>query len=156
MTIQTSPDLKKGKVPELAILDNDTLEAPKMHRKLQARHLEMIAIGGTIGTGLFIASGNAIKDAGPLGALIAYGIIGLQVFGLVTGLGEMATLFPVPGAFSKFGTRFINDAYGFCNGWVSFHFVSTILIIFGTFTKKKPCSLHPAVLSLSLSIELLV
>jgi lysine-specific permease len=116
---QNSPDIKKSEVPGLVILDNETTESPKMHRKLQARHLEMIAIGGTIGTGLFIASGNSIKEAGPLGALLAYAIIGLQVFGVVTGLGEMATLFPVPGAFSKFGTRFMNNAFGFCCGWVS-------------------------------------
>jgi amino acid permease len=126
---EKSPEFKKSDVPELVILHHGTTESPKMHRKLQARHLEMIAIGGTIGTGLFIALGNSIKAAGPLGALLAYAIIGLQVFGVVTGLGEMATLFPVPGAFSKFGTRFINNAFGFCCGWVCFKFTSTLIYV---------------------------
>ena len=50
----------------------------------------MIAIGGCIGTGLFVTSGGAIHDAGALGALIGYIIIRIMVFFLMTSLGEMA------------------------------------------------------------------
>ncbi|KAJ3102912.1 hypothetical protein HDU97_000225 [Phlyctochytrium planicorne] len=83
-------------------------EAPHLQRKLQSRHLAMIAIGGTIGTGLFLASGKAVHSAGPVGILIAYAVVGLQVYGVITSLGEMATQFPVAGAFSQMGTRFLS------------------------------------------------
>ena len=59
-------------------------------RGLKDRHISMIAIGGCIGTGLFVTSGGAIHDAGALGALIGYAIIGIMVFFLMTSLGEMA------------------------------------------------------------------
>ena len=59
-------------------------------RGLKDRHISMIAMGGCIGTGLFMTWG-AIHDAGALGALIAYAIIGAMVFFLMTSLGEMAT-----------------------------------------------------------------
>ena len=77
----------------------------------------MIAIGGCIGTGLFMTSGGAIHDAGALGALIAYAIIGTMVFFLMTSLGEMATYLPVSGSFSTYATRFVDPSLGFALGW---------------------------------------
>ena len=71
----------------------------KIRRNLKTRHLSMIAIGGSIGTGLFMASGSAIHMAGPGGALVAYAAIGLMVYFLMTSLGEMATHLPVSGSF---------------------------------------------------------
>jgi lysine-specific permease len=52
-------------------------QQPQLQRKLGARHLNMIAIGGSIGTGLFLASGATIANAGPGGALLAYALIGV-------------------------------------------------------------------------------
>ena len=69
----------------------------QVKRHLKTRHLSMIAIGGCIGTGLFMASGTAIHDAGPGGALVAYAAIGLMVYFLMTSLGEMATWLPTSG-----------------------------------------------------------
>jgi hypothetical protein len=69
-----------------------------LKRGLKARQINMIAIGGTIGTGLFISSGATINAAGPGGALIAYLLSGLMVYFLMTSLGEMATLLPVSGS----------------------------------------------------------
>ena len=77
----------------------------------------MIAIGGCIGTGLFMTSGGAIHDAGALGALIAYAVIGAMVFFLMTSLGEMATYLPVSGSFSTYATRFVDPSLGFALGW---------------------------------------
>jgi len=77
----------------------------------------MIAIGGCIGTGLFMTSGGAIHDAGALGALLAYAIIGAMVFFLMTSLGEMATYLPVSGSFSTYATRFVDPSLGFALGW---------------------------------------
>ena len=53
--------------------ETKTTEAPGLRRELKARHLTMIAIGGSIGTGLFVASGATISQAGPGGALLSYG-----------------------------------------------------------------------------------
>ena len=86
-------------------------------RHLQGRHLQMIAIGGTIGTGLFLKSGDIVRDAGPIGALISYLIAGLSVFCVVMSLGEMATLFPISGSFNAYAERFVDPALGFTSGW---------------------------------------
>ncbi|MGL6145727.1 MAG: amino acid permease, partial [Macrococcoides caseolyticum] len=77
----------------------------------------MIAIGGCIGTGLFMTSGGAIRDAGPGGALLAFTIIGIMVFFLMTSLGEMATYLPISGSFSTYATRFVDPSLGFALGW---------------------------------------
>ncbi len=89
----------------------------QVKRHLQTRHLSMIAIGGCIGTGLFMASGSAISEAGPGGALFAYAAIGLMVYFLMTSLGEMATYLPVSGSFSTYATRFVDPSLGFALGW---------------------------------------
>ncbi|EAH4438597.1 TPA: amino acid permease [Listeria innocua] len=89
----------------------------EVRRDLKTRHLSMIAIGGSIGTGLFLASGNAIHTAGPGGALVAYIAIGIMVYFLMTSLGEMATYMPVSGSFSTYASRFVDPAFGFALGW---------------------------------------
>ncbi|KAJ3297780.1 hypothetical protein HDU79_002254 [Rhizoclosmatium sp. JEL0117] len=93
------------------------VKANHLGRKLKARHLEMIAIGGTIGTGLLKKSGRTIASSGPLGALLVFALVGLQVFGVATGIGEMVTLIPVAGAFSTLPARFVNKPLGFATGW---------------------------------------
>jgi lysine-specific permease len=88
-----------------------------LERKLKTRHLSMIAIGGTIGTGLFLASGSIINTAGPGGAVVAYLIAGIMVYFLMTSLGEMAAFIPVTGSFSTYTSRFVDPALGFAIGW---------------------------------------
>ncbi|KAK9767627.1 hypothetical protein K7432_002436 [Basidiobolus ranarum] len=92
-------------------------DGEKLHRTLKTRHLSMIAIGGAIGTGLFVASGKSIAEGGPGGALVSYAIVGLMVFFLMTSLGEMAAFIPVSGSFNTYGSRFVDPAYGFALGW---------------------------------------
>ncbi|KAG0253234.1 hypothetical protein BGZ95_006383 [Linnemannia exigua] len=89
-----------------------------LQRNLQARHLTMISLGGTIGTGLFLASGVSINVAGPGYSMIAYGIIGTMVFCFMSSLGEMATYLPITGSINAYGTRFFDPALGFMLGWV--------------------------------------
>lgn len=91
--------------------------AKKLNRGLELKHLTMISIGGSIGTGLFLASGSSIQAAGPGGALMAYSLIGLMVYLLMTSLGEMAAHMPVTGSFSTYSSRFIDPAFGFAVGW---------------------------------------
>ncbi|MDE1711598.1 amino acid permease (plasmid) [Chromobacterium amazonense] len=92
-------------------------DAQELRRSLQARHLSMIAIGGSIGTGLFLASGATISGAGAGGALLAYALVGLMVYFLMTSLGEMAAFMPVSGSFQVYGSRFVDPAFGFAQGW---------------------------------------
>lgn len=92
-------------------------EKNNVKRALKTRHLSMIALGGSIGTGLFVASGSAISTAGPGGALVAYIGIGLMVYFLMTSLGEMATYLPVTGSFATYSRRFVDPALGFAMGW---------------------------------------
>ena len=88
-----------------------------LKRTLKARHMNMIALGGAIGTGLFVAGGEVVSTAGPGGALVAYGLIGLMVYFLMTSLGEMATYLPIPGSFGTYAKRYVDPAFGFALGW---------------------------------------
>jgi len=90
---------------------------PALAMKLKERHLQMIAIGGSIGTGLFVGAGSALAVGGPASLIIAYGLIGMMLYCTVHALGEMAVAFPVAGAFSVYSSRFIDPAWGFAMGW---------------------------------------
>ncbi|WP_121336055.1 amino acid permease, partial [Pseudomonas aeruginosa] len=97
--------------------DLNTSQGQQLRRVLKPRHLNMIAIGGSIGTGLFVASGATVATAGPGGALLSYALIGLMVYFLMTSLGEMAAYMPVSGSFCTYGSRFVEDGFGFALGW---------------------------------------
>lgn len=89
----------------------------RLQRNLRTRHLIMIALGGSIGTGLFLASGSAIYQAGPGGAMLAYVIISLMVYSLMCSLGEMAAHFPTTGTFCEYSSRYVSADFGFAMGW---------------------------------------
>jgi amino acid transporter len=78
----------------------------------------MIAIGGTIGTGLFLGSGQALAKSGPAGALIGYAFVGTIIYSVMQSLGEMATYIPISGAFTAYATRFVDPSLGFAMGWI--------------------------------------
>ncbi|WP_126939920.1 amino acid permease [Veillonella sp. VA142] len=93
------------------------MENNKLKRSLKSRHMNMIALGGAIGTGLFVAGGEVVSTAGPGGALVAYGFIGIMVYFLMTSLGEMTTYLPVSGSFGTHASRYVDKALGFALGW---------------------------------------
>jgi yeast amino acid transporter len=107
---RTTPDLEKQSVHHGT--------TSQLQRRLKSRHLQLIAIGGTIGTGLFIGSGGAIAKSGPAGALIAYAFVGTLVYSVMVALGEMATYLPVSGAFTVYASRFVDSSLGFAMGWI--------------------------------------
>lgn len=92
------------------------MKQPQLRRHLKSRQLSMIAIGGCIGTGLFLASGMSLHQAGPGGALVAFGLMGLMVYFLMTSLGEMAALMPTSGSFYSYGAHFFDPAFGYAQG----------------------------------------
>ena len=95
----------------------ETQQQQGLRRSLKARHMNMIAIGGAIGTGLFVAGGETVSSAGPGGALVAYALIGIMVYFLMTGLGEMASYLPVSGSFEPSANRYVDKSLGFALGW---------------------------------------
>src|SRR6476661_2837751 len=95
----------------------ETDDTTSLQRKLSPRLLNMIAIGGSIGTGIFLASGNAIHTAGPSATIIAYLVTGIMVYFLMTSLGEMAAFMPSTGSFYIYATKFVDPALGYALGW---------------------------------------
>ncbi|CAG8884716.1 unnamed protein product [Penicillium nalgiovense] len=89
----------------------------ELHRALKARHITMIAIGGAIGTGLIIGTGEALAKAGPGAILISYAWVGFIVFLVMCALGEMAAWLPLPSGFTGYAVRFVDPALGFTLGW---------------------------------------
>lgn len=86
-------------------------------RRLDARLLNMVTLGGAIGTGIFLASGNAISLAGPGGALLAYLITGVMVYFVMSSLGEMAAYMPHTGSFYTYASQFVDPAFGVALAW---------------------------------------
>ncbi|MET3932853.1 amino acid permease [Arthrobacter sp. OAP107] len=89
-----------------------------LRRSMGPRHLVMIAMGGVIGSGLFLSSGYTISQAGPLGAVIAYLIGSFVVYLVMACLGELAIAYPVSGAFHIYAARSIGPATGFATAWL--------------------------------------
>jgi amino acid transporter, AAT family len=97
---------EESKMAHLRQDDNGHAErnvpSDRLKRALSARQVQMIAIGGTIGTGLFLGTGKSLATGGPASMLIAYAIVGGIVFTTMLSLGEMAAFIPVAGSFCTF------------------------------------------------------
>jgi amino acid transporter, AAT family len=90
--------------------------ASDLSRNLRNRHIQLIAIGGTIGVGLFLGSARAIHNAGP-GLLLAYAAGGVAIFFIMRALGELLTYRPVAGSFATYAAEFCGPFAGFATGW---------------------------------------
>lgn len=90
----------------------------QLNRVIKSRHLIMLSLGGVIGTGLFLGSGNVISQAGPLGTIASYLVGGLLLYLAMSCLGELSVVMPVSGSFQAHATRFIGPATGFAIGWI--------------------------------------
>ncbi|KAG8959749.1 hypothetical protein FRC03_007525 [Tulasnella sp. 419] len=99
----------------------DAHDLDKVQRRLKQRHVQMIAIAGTIGTGLFLGSGKALARAGPLGALMAYAFIGSVAYSSLCSVGEMTCFAPISGTFPHFAARWVDPAFGFAVGFNYFY-----------------------------------
>lgn len=115
---------------------DDVPVPPTLRRSLKNRHIQLIALGGAIGTGLFYGSSESIQLAGP-SILLAYLVGGLVIFLIVRALGEMTVEDPKAGAFSYYATRYWSKRAGFISGWnywFNYVLVSMVeLAVVGTF-----------------------
>ncbi|RDW57468.1 hypothetical protein BP6252_13806 [Coleophoma cylindrospora] len=92
-------------------------EEKDLARALTQRHIQMIALAGAIGTGLFLSLGGALQTGGPVGALLGYALIGAVVCAVQFALGEVSALFPVTGSFVRHAELLFDPALGFAVGW---------------------------------------
>lgn len=115
MDADSLKDLENAKSYELS--DNTNfLEEGVVHslnRSLTTRQINMIAIAGTIGSGLFLGTGKSLAQGGPLSLFICYSLIGAVVYITLLSLGEMSTLMPVAGSFCTFARKYGSESLGF-------------------------------------------
>ncbi|CAP91587.1 Dicarboxylic amino acid permease [Penicillium chrysogenum] len=88
-------------------------------RGLKQRHIQMIALAGTIGTGLFLATGKSLARGGPLSMLLAYSIVGMLICCVVFSVAELSALAPLSGGIIRHAEWFVDPALAFAQGWNS-------------------------------------
>lgn len=97
-----------------------------LKRDITTRHMVLLAISGSVGAGLFVGSGQALAAGGPGNLVVAFALVGAMVGSTMASLGEMATSYPVAGAFYDYTVRFVGPQVGFAMGW---NFVFSWLIV---------------------------
>ncbi len=118
-----APQHKPNQADESSALGEQSTEPTGQHNKhalhtnlkrgMESRHLQMISLGGVIGTGLFLSSGYTIQQAGPIGTILAYSIGALIVYLVMLTLGELSVAMPVTGSFHVYAEKFIGPGTGF-------------------------------------------
>jgi GABA permease len=98
-----------------------TDQTPALRKSLQRRHMQMIALGGVIGAGLFVGSGVVVGTAGPA-AVVSFAITGMLVVLVMRMLGEMAVAYPVIGGFYEYSRISLGELAGFLTGWMYWYF----------------------------------
>ena len=105
--------------PPTTASDRLTREDEGYHKGLKPRQLQMIAIGGAIGTGLFLGAGGRLASAGP-GLFLVYGVCGFFVFLILRALGELVLHRPSSGSFVSYAREFFGEKAAFAVGWLYF------------------------------------
>ncbi|KAH8692061.1 putative arginine permease [Talaromyces proteolyticus] len=100
-----------------------------VERRLKSRHIQFMALGGAIGTSLFLGIGSSLSTAGPANLLLGFAISGFAVYGMMLSLGEMTTWLPIPGAIPTFCSRYVDEALGFAVGWNNWYFASIVVCL---------------------------
>ncbi|KAE8153368.1 amino acid permease/ SLC12A domain-containing protein [Aspergillus avenaceus] len=88
-----------------------------LHRMLSTRHITMIALGSSIGMGLWLGSGTSLGNGGPAAIFIGYILSGTMIWAVSHSIGELAVMYPLPSAFTQWASMFVDPAAGFALGW---------------------------------------
>lgn len=99
-----------------AQVDTDNVPEEGYERGLGSRQVQMIAIGGAIGVGLFMGAGANIAKAGP-SIILMYALAGVVIFFIMRALGELLLYRPVSGSFAEYAREFLGPFFGFVTGW---------------------------------------
>ncbi|KAJ5815573.1 amino acid permease [Penicillium riverlandense] len=119
-------DVEKTKDPDGADAP-EMAEVKELRKGLKQRHIQMIALAGTIGTGLFLGSGRALADAGPAGIFMGYTIMGILISGVTLSIGELSALIPLSGGVIRPAAYFVDPAFSFAQGWnVTYQYLISI------------------------------
>jgi amino acid transporter len=125
-----SNQINTGDFDHALYQDGDGIrEARHLHRKLSNRQIQLIAIGGSIGTALFISIGTPLAHGGPGSLFVAYTVYSCMLALVNNCISEMTVFMPVSGGFIRLAGRWVDDAFGFMAGW-NFFIYEAILIPF--------------------------
>lgn len=122
-SISTIPTKEAQQHPDVDIVEScatETVEpsnANTLKKEISTRAFCILAISGSIGAGLLVASGTALERGGPGGVISAFGIVGVMVWCVMLALSELSASFPVQGSFYDYSVRFISESWGFAMGW---------------------------------------
>ena len=89
----------------------------ELRRILSTRHLTMIALGSSIGMGLWLGSGTSLVNGGPAGIFLGYCLSGAMIWSVAHSIGEMAIMYPLPSAFVQWTGKFVDPSAAFALGW---------------------------------------
>lgn len=103
-------------------------EQKKLQHPLKNRHIQMIALGGVIGTGLFFGAAKSIQSTGP-SIILSYILGGLVIYIIMRALGEMTVHHPSSGSFSDYANRYINSYAGFIAGWTAWFEYTVVCMV---------------------------
>ncbi|KAI5964339.1 uncharacterized protein KGF55_002281 [Candida pseudojiufengensis] len=112
----STSDLEMGENKQISDTKDQITLAP-LKQSLKKRQLQMIALGGCVGSGLLVASGLALKQSGPASVLIAWVVVSSFLYCTMQSLAELSSNFPVSGSFATYSIRFIDSSWGFAMGW---------------------------------------
>ncbi|CCF39410.1 amino acid permease [Colletotrichum higginsianum] len=97
------------------------------HRKLKSRHIQLIGIGGTIGTALYVQIGRGLINGGPASLFLAFSIWCTFILAVTLSMAEMVTYLPISSPFIRFAGRYVDEAFGFAAGWNFFVFEAALV-----------------------------
>ncbi|KAF2872101.1 amino acid permease/ SLC12A domain-containing protein [Massariosphaeria phaeospora] len=137
-----NPHVNEGELPQSRDYGAET----KLQRLLTTRHVTMIALGSSIGMGLWLGSGKSLASGGPAGIILGYLLAASMIWSVSHSLGEMAVMYPLPSAFVQWTGKFVSPAAAFALGWAYwFSYCITIanelqavVTIMGFWTDKVP------------------